>query len=192
MSLEQPPPGHRASDNDRERAAALVQEAHGDGRLDFEELDERLTQIYTAKTQLELRTATADLVPVAHGSTAAELTIRAKHSSQKREGPWQVPERVIAVAEHSSVRLDFTDAVVRWPEIHVDADAKHSSVVMIVPEGWSINIDEVDMIHGTATNKAGTPRAGGVRLRVTGQARHGSIVVRHPRKRHWWWPWYRK
>jgi hypothetical protein len=90
------------------------------------------------------------------------------------------------------VRLDFTDAVVRWPEIHVDADAKHSSVVMIVPEGWSINLDEVDMIHGTASNKAGTPRAGGVRLRVTGQARHGSIVVRHPRKRHWWWPWYRK
>jgi hypothetical protein len=192
MSLEQPPPGHRASDNDRERAAALVQEAHGDGRLDFEELDERLTQIYSAKTQLELRTATADLVPVAHGSAAAELTIRAKHSSQKREGPWQVPERVIAVAEHSSVRLDFTDAVVRWPEIHVAADAKHSSVVMIVPEGWSINIDEVDMIHGTATNKAGTPRAGGVRLRVTGQARHGSIMVRHARKRHWWWPWYRK
>ena len=65
MSLEQPPPGHRASDHDRERAAALVQEAHGDGRLDFEELDERLTQIYSAKTQLELRTATDDLVPVA-------------------------------------------------------------------------------------------------------------------------------
>ena len=103
-----------------------------------------------------------------------------------------MPERVVAVAEHSSVRLDLTDAVVRWPEIHVDANAKHSSVVMIVPEGWSINIDEVDMIHGTASNKAGTPRPGGVRLRVTGQARHGSIVVRHPRKRHWWWPWYRK
>jgi len=192
MSLEQPPPGHRASDNDRERAALVVQEAHGDGRLDFEELDERLTQIYSAKTQLELRTATADLVPVAHGGSSAELTIRAKHSAQRREGPWHVPERVIAVAEHSSVRLDFTDAVVRWPEIHVDAQAKHSSVVMIVPEGWSINMDEVDMVHSQAKNKAGTPRAGGVRLRVTGQARHGSIVVRHPRKRHWWWPWYRK
>ena len=41
MSLEQPPPGHRASDNDRERAASVVQEAHSDGRLDFQELDER-------------------------------------------------------------------------------------------------------------------------------------------------------
>ena len=192
MSLEQPPPGHRASDNDRERAAAVVQEAHSDGRLDFEELDERLTQIYSAKTQLELRTATADLVPVAHGGDSAELTIRAKHSAQRREGPWQVPARVIAVAEHSSVRLDFTDAVVRWPEIHVDAQAKHSSVVMIVPEGWAINMDEVDVVHGAAKNKAGTPRAGGIRLRVTGQAKHGSIVVRHPRKRQWWWPWYRK
>ncbi|TWD83616.1 uncharacterized protein DUF1707 [Kribbella amoyensis] len=192
MSLEQPPPGHRASDNDRERAAAVVQEAHSDGRLDFEELDERLSQIYSAKTQLELRTATADLVPVAHGSDAAELTIRAKHSAQNRQGPWQVPERLTAIAEHASVRLDFTDAVVRWPQIHVDARAKHSSVVLIVPEGWSVDMDTVDVVHGMAKNKATAPRAGGVRIRVTGQAKHGSIVVRHPRKRYWWWPWYRK
>jgi hypothetical protein len=191
MSLEQPPPGHRASDNDRERAAAVVQEAHGDGRLDFQELDERLTQIYSAKTQLELRNVTADLVPAAHGSPK-ELTLRAKHSAQKREGAWRVPERMVAIAEHSSVKLDFTDAVVHWAEIHVDAHAKHSSVVMVIPEGWSVDMDEVDVVHSTAKNKAGPPRAGAVRLRVTGQARHGNIVVRHPRKRHWWWPWYRK
>jgi len=191
MSLEQPPPGHRASDHDRERAAAVVQEAHTDGRLDFQELDERLTQVYSAKTQLELRTATADLVPVAHGSPA-ELTLRAKHSAQRREGAWTVPERMTAIAEHSSVKLDFTDALVQWAVIHVDAHAKHSSVVMVIPEGWSVDIGQVDMVHSTAKNKAGAPRAGGVRLRVTGEARHGSIVVRHPRKRRWWWPWYQK
>jgi hypothetical protein len=192
MSLEQPPPERRASDNDRERAASVVQEAHSDGRLDFEELDERLTQIYSAKTELELRTATADLVALPHGSNSVEMVIRGKHSAQKREGAWQVPERVVAVGEHSSIRLDFTDAVIPWREVHVDARIKHSSIVMIVPPGWSINIDEIDMVHGTAANKAGAPAAGGVRLRVTGEARHGSIVVRHPRKRHWWWPWYRK
>ena len=47
-------------------------------------------------------------------------------------------------------------------------------------------------LHGTASNKAGAPAPGGVRLRVTGEARHANIVVRHPRKRRWWWPWYRK
>lgn len=191
MSLEQPPPGHRASDHDRERAAAVIQEAHGDGRLDFEEMDERLTRIYSAKTQLELRDATADLVPVAPAG-AAELTIRAKHSAQKREGAWTVPERVTALPEHSSLRLDFTDAVVRWPEIHVEARPKHSSILMIVPEGWSVDLDQIDMVGSSASNKAGTAKAGGVRLRITGEARYSSITVRHPRKRHWWWPWYRK
>ncbi|WP_433022150.1 DUF1707 SHOCT-like domain-containing protein [Kribbella sp. CA-294648] len=191
MSLEQPPPGHRASDNDRERAAAVIQEAHGDGRLDFEEMDERLSRIYAAKTQLELRDATADLVPVARGG-AAELTIRAKHSAQKREGAWTVPERVTALPEHSSLRLDFTDAVVHWPEIHVEARPKHSSILMIVPEGWSVDLDQIDMVGSSASNKAGTAKPGGVRLRITGEARYSSITVRHPRKRHWWWPWYRK
>ncbi len=191
MSLEQPQPDRRASDKDRERAASVVQEAHSDGRLDFEELDERLTQIYSAKTELELRTATADLAPVTHGS-AGELTIRAKHSAQKREGAWTVPERITALPEHSSVILDFTDAVVQWPEVQVDVRPKHSSVVMIVPEGWSVDIDQIDMVGSSSSNKAGTPKAGGVRLRVTGEARWSSVVVRHPRKRHWWWPWYRK
>ena len=191
MSLEQPPPGPRASDRDRERAASMIQEAHGDGRLDFEEMDQRLTQIYAAKTQLELKTATADLVPVAHGSTA-ELVIKAKHSAQKREGAWTVPERITAVPEHSSLRLDFTDAVVQWPEVQVEVRPKHSSVLMIVPEGWIVDIDQVDMVGSSSSNKAGPPKAGGVRLRVTGEAKWSSIVVRHPRKRRWWWPWYRK
>lgn len=191
MSLEQPPPARRASDQDRERAASVIQEAHSDGRLDFEEMDERLTQIYSAKTEIELRTATADLVPVAHGKEA-ELTIRAKHSAQKREGAWTVPERVTALPEHSSLRLDFTDAVVRWPEIHVEARPKHSSILMIVPEGWSVDLDQIDMVGSSASNKASTPKPGGVRLHITGEARYSSITVRHPRKRHWWWPWYRK
>lgn len=191
MSLQQPPPDRRASDKDRERAASVVQEAHSDGRLDFEELDERLTQIYSAKTEVELRTATADLVPVDHGKSV-EVTIRAKHSAQKREGGWTVPERVNVNIEHSSLRLDFTDAVVRWPEIHVETLAKHSSVVMIVPAGWSVNLDDIDMVGSSASDKTGAAAAGGVRLNVTGQAKWGSIVVRHPRKRRWWWPWYRK
>ena len=172
----------------------MIQEAHGDGRLDFEEMDERLTQIYSAKTQLELRTATADLVPVAHGSDSAELTIRAKHSGQKREGTWQVPERIDAVAEHSRVKLDFTDAVVRWPEIHVEARPKHSSVVMIVPEGWSDRPSTRSTWCDSSCQEQGRYSESRVASGSASPARPATaaIVVRHPRKRHWWWPWYRK
>lgn len=192
MSLEQPPPGHRASDNDRERAAAVVQEAHGDGRLDFQELDERLTQIYAAKTQSELEVVTADLVPARSRSSAAELAIKATHSAQKREGAWLVPQRIVTQATHSSVRLDFTDAVVRWPEIQVEANLVHSSIVMIVPPGWTVTIDDVELHGGSAKNKATAATSSGQHIYVTGKALYSSMTVRHPRKRHWWWPWYRK
>jgi hypothetical protein len=187
MSLEQPPPARRASDRDREQAASLVQEAHGDGRLDFEELDERLTQVYSAKTELELRAATADLTP-AEPAGAAELVIRAKHSSQKREGAWQVPARVVTQAEHSSMKLDFTDALVRRPEVQVVAELKHSSITIIVPRGWVVNVDEIDVVGSSTSNKTGPAERDGVRLVVTGQAKWSSVVVRHPRKRRWWWP----
>jgi hypothetical protein len=63
---------------------------------------------------------------------------------------------------------------------------------MVIPEGWSVDIDQVEANHSSAKNKAVAPRPGGVRLHVTGKAHHASVVVRHARKRHWWWPWYRK
>ena len=192
MSLEQPPPGQRASDNDRERAAAVLQEAHTDGRLDFQELDERLTQVYSAKTQLELRDVTADLVPVRNSSAPAEATIRATHSSQKREGAWQVPSHVAAELVHSSARLDFTDAVVHAREVTVTANLTHSSMALIVPLGWSVTLDDIELHGGSASNRTVGGEPNGVQLVVKGAARYSSLTVRHPRKRRWWWPWYRK
>ncbi|TDD48472.1 DUF1707 domain-containing protein [Kribbella antibiotica] len=190
MSLEQPPPGQRASDKDREIAATVLQEAHTDGRLDFAELDERLGQVYSAKTQLELRGVTADLVPVQ--STPTEVMIRAAHSSQKREGAWHVPGRLAAELVHSSARLDFTDAAVTSREVTVVAHLTHSSMTMIVPVGWSVTLDDVDLVGGSADNKTVGAGPNGVHLIVQGSTKYSSLTVRHPRKHHWWWPWYRK
>jgi Domain of unknown function (DUF1707) len=51
----------RASDQDRDDAAELLIEAYAVGRLSREELDDRATAAYSAKTRGELRDATADL-----------------------------------------------------------------------------------------------------------------------------------
>jgi DUF1707 SHOCT-like domain len=53
----------RISDADRERAAAVLHVAVGDGRLSWVELEERLTGVYTARTERELRPWLADLAP---------------------------------------------------------------------------------------------------------------------------------
>jgi len=54
-------PEHRAGDADRERVAAVLRDAHVEGRLDVDELTTRLDAVYRAKTFGELAAITADL-----------------------------------------------------------------------------------------------------------------------------------
>ncbi|MGB9373473.1 MAG: DUF1707 domain-containing protein [Jiangellales bacterium] len=54
-------PEHRAGDGDRDRVAAVLRDAHAEGRLDLDELTERLDATYRAKTFGELATLTDDL-----------------------------------------------------------------------------------------------------------------------------------
>ena len=61
-----PRPEHRASDTDRDSVAALLREAHAEGRLDVDELTERLDATYASRTYGELAAVTKDL-PMAGG-----------------------------------------------------------------------------------------------------------------------------
>ena len=60
MSYE---PDLRASDADRESAAERLRTAALEGRLDDDELEERLSQAYSARWRSELSRLTADITP---------------------------------------------------------------------------------------------------------------------------------
>ena len=68
----------RASDAERERAADALREHYAAGRLDAEELSERLDGVYKAKTVSELRSVDGDLpaLPLSPAARRAELAIR--------------------------------------------------------------------------------------------------------------------
>jgi hypothetical protein len=51
----------RASDRERERSASRLRDHAGEGRLDVDELAERLDRAYAARTRAELDALTADL-----------------------------------------------------------------------------------------------------------------------------------
>jgi Domain of unknown function (DUF1707) len=72
------PPEIRASDAERERAADALRDHYAAGRLDAEELSERLDGVYNAKTVSELRGLGADLPALAPSAAArrAELASR--------------------------------------------------------------------------------------------------------------------
>ena len=64
------PPSLRASDEDRERVATVLRDSYSHGRLDLEELQQRLDAAYAAKTVNELTHLTADL-PATPAASAA-------------------------------------------------------------------------------------------------------------------------
>lgn len=72
-------PRIRASDADRDRAAALLREHHAAGRLTAEEFDDRMSRALEAKTLGELDELLADL-------PAIEL-YRLPHESMRRTPP---------------------------------------------------------------------------------------------------------
>jgi hypothetical protein len=64
MSLDPPPkPALRASDADREAVAERLRVASVDGRIDSEELEERLAAVYSARWVSDLDRIVADVVP---------------------------------------------------------------------------------------------------------------------------------
>ncbi len=68
-----PAPALRASDADRERVAEALRRHHVDGRLDTDELQERLGRCYAARTTAELAPLLADL-PADERSRASRRT----------------------------------------------------------------------------------------------------------------------
>jgi len=63
MPSDQPAPYLRASDADREAAAERLRVASVDGRLESEELEQRLAAVYAARWVPELARITADITP---------------------------------------------------------------------------------------------------------------------------------
>jgi hypothetical protein len=63
MSLDPSRPPLRASDADREAVAERLRVASVDGRIDSEELEQRLSQVYAARSVAELDQIVADVVP---------------------------------------------------------------------------------------------------------------------------------
>jgi hypothetical protein len=60
---ERPTPGLRASDADRDAAAERLRQACLEGRLDSDELDQRLGEAYAARWTGDLERLTADVTP---------------------------------------------------------------------------------------------------------------------------------
>jgi hypothetical protein len=132
----------RASDADRERVVAVLAEAAGDGRLTLDEHAERVQRAYRARTLGELAGLTEDLVaPSAQPLRLdSSRTIAAFFTTQRREGRWVMPDRLVVTAVGGHVVLDLREALLQGLHTIVHATLIGGQLHLLVPQGVRVAV----------------------------------------------------
>ncbi|HEY1571460.1 MAG TPA: DUF1707 domain-containing protein [Pseudonocardiaceae bacterium] len=189
----------RASDADRERVAKILHDAMGEGRLDINELDERLQSVYQAKTLGDLVPLTADLpvsaqtvAPVPAGSPLPDDRIGgtptgnvsvAVMSGFERKGEWVVPREYSAIAFMGGGELDLTDARFAERECTIHVFAFMGGIEITVPENVTVHVNGFAFMGGFDRKGAHQGPPGAPVLTVNGFAFMGGVEVRPPKRK---------
>ncbi len=183
----------RVSDADRDQTAEVLREAAGQGRLTLDELDQRLDQVYAAKTYADLDTVTHDLpasgapapAPGAiggydarvGGTPGSKISI-AVMSETRRSGQWVVPATCVAFAFMGGVVLDLRQARFSEREVTIQAYAWMGGVTIIVPEDIEVDVSGIAFMGGFDHRASGPGAPGAPRVKVLGLAFMGGVDVR--------------
>lgn len=182
----------RVSDADRHQVAELLREAAGEGRIDLDELDERLEATFAAKTYADLVPITVDLpvqqhapasAPATRGRTPATTTYEtslALMGSASRKGAWLVPERHTAFSMMGGVDLDLREATFASREVTIVANTIMGAVDIVVDAHTVVVVDGVGLMgsfeQGRDRVEAQLSQDSPV-VRVKGFALMGSVTV---------------
>jgi len=181
----------RVSDGDRHKVAEILREAAGEGRIDLDELDERLEAAYAAKTYADLIPITVDLPthetnnpPVPRRETLPATTT---HNSSiavmgecRRQGAWLVPASHTAFSLMGSVTLDLRGATFDARDITITANAVMGEVKVLVDAGTNVVVSGVPIMGEFHQGKDKiAPQLGpdSPIVRVKGVALMGSVTV---------------
>ena len=196
-------PDLRASDADRERAVLTLGRAAGDGRLDVDELEERLQLAYAARTHTELDTLLADVggaiqgdlapapapaprprarvVPSAAAGTSWIVSIM---GGNQRTGRWRVAERCNVVNFMGGAELDLHDVELSDQVTVVNVYTFMGGFEIRVPNGVDVQISKFAFMGGHEVRLGSEPPPSGAPLiRIRLWTMMGGGEVRRGRKR---------
>lgn len=182
------PPGIRIADSDRERAAMRLNQALAEGRITVSELEERLSVVYAARYEADLRAPLADLPGAEHlGGPGARVALpdtprvelRSGMSTLKRTGDWEVPARLRLHTTMGTIVLDFADARLPQPVIDIEVEVGAGTVKLLLPDAATANIDDIATSMGTVKSSVPSrPQHGQPHFVVHGRTSMGTVVVR--------------
>ncbi|MEO6955627.1 MAG: DUF1707 domain-containing protein [Antricoccus sp.] len=194
MSVEPNPADNlRASDADREAVATRLNNAMAEGRLNIDELQERLDVVYAAKTRAELVPVVSDLPLVASGNAPAASPRRLVgagdgpgvsigiFSGSDRSGHWSLPENHTAFAAFGGVELDLREATLEAANCTITCVALFGGIEITVPEDVQVQVSGLPLFGGFSSRNQGKVNAapaGAPRLKIRGLAMFGGVEVK--------------
>lgn len=205
--MDHPDPSRlRISDDDRHQVAEVLRRAAGEGRIDLEELEERLEATYSAKTYGEIVPITADLPvrttdalpgppplsppavrPAARRPAVPAATYENSLSVMgdcTRRGVWRMPEQHTAFSLMGSVTLDLREAELAAREVTINAVAIMAGIEIVVNPWTQVVVDGLGIMGDFSQGRDKAPAeitAGSPVVRVKGLALMAGVnVVRKP------------
>lgn len=208
----QPDPAHpalmRISDADRHQVAEVLREAAGAGRLDFDELDDRLGATWAAKVYADLVPIVADLPegaghlpaqrldgapvsaaprPPAPNTSAPATTTSGRSTSAVaimggavRKGVWEVGSTFTAFALMGGIEIDLRQAVFTSGELVINANTVMGGIEITVNAGTRIVEEGIGIMGGYDVKEkvAAQLSDSSPTVRVKGVALMGGVEIR--------------
>ncbi|MDT0345190.1 DUF1707 SHOCT-like domain-containing protein [Streptomyces litchfieldiae] len=181
------------SDDERDRMAQRLREGLAQGRIEMAELDQRLAEVYRARTRAELELASRGLPEP--GSRDA-LVVDERPTSRfalgvfsgfERDGQWVVPSTFTAWSMFGGGRIDLSEASFTGRETRVLAVALWGGTEIVVPDDVEVVVKGFGIFglfgkHGRRPARPGAPR-----IVIRGVALFGAVVTKS--KPPWRTPW---
>ena len=191
-------PELRASDADREQYAEVLRRAAGEGRLTMDELEERLSTVYEARTHSELDRLVADVVvrgerpspitgaprrmPVRRGESGASWLVSIM-SGRERKGRWRVGPDLKVINIMGASDLDLNDAELAADEVSITVFALMGGADIRVPDGLNVDLSDFAFMGGNSSTLGDErPDPGGPVLHLRVISIMGGIDVKRGRK----------
>jgi hypothetical protein len=184
----------RTSHEDRDKTVEQLRVAAGDGRLNPDELDQRVEAALNARTYRELAVLVADL-PAARAVTRPGPAappknfqrIELSHSNARRDGRWAVPNQMLIMVRDGNVVLDFTEADITWPTLLISVYLHDCNLTLITKPGVLVDADELSLDNSkTRIRPPHGPEIPAIlRIELTGSVDRSKVVARSARLPFW-------
>lgn len=197
----------RVSDSEREHVVEVLQKAIGLGMLNLDEFTERTDRALASKTRGELNAVLTDLPGLVHPEAAMVprqqqnpwappsqqhyygppqgqvMELNGKYSALQRNGNWLVPQSMVIRNKYGATKLDFSQAEIRYPVVHIELQAKWGPVEIIIPENGAVDTNSItDIKFGNLDDRTrSNGRPGTPRFVISGRVHGGSLVIKYPR-----------